>query len=157
MSTQAYATQSQRIGAFKGKIYKDAICKERLARFGRTEQMPMNNSDSYKGRRYLPYGAPSTDANSINRFFANGSGDRVAALVQAQQSQEGLTGPPDHLTAVDTLVLIQEYDCLYSYTNKAAEMYEDDLPKEQVKKTGSRISLFNEIIIFFALKSCTNV
>lgn len=157
MATQMYATVAPRIGIFKGKIYKDAIVKERLARHGRPEPMPMNQGDTYRGRRYLPYGATSTDANSINRFFANGTGDRALALVQAHQSQEGVTGPPDHLQAVDTTVLIQEYDCLYSYTNKAADLYEDDLPKEQVKKTGQRIALVNEMIIFSALKACTNV
>lgn len=157
MAIQNYGTTAPRSGIFLGKIYKDAIPKERLARHGRTELLPMNSSDTYKGRRYLPYGATSTSADSINRFFANGTGDRVAALVQAHQSQEGMTGPPDHLQAVDTTVLIQEYDCLYSYTNKTAELYEDDIPAEQTKKTGQRISLVNEMIIFLALKAGTNV
>lgn len=157
MGIQNYATTAPRSGIFLGKIYKDAIPKERLARHGRAEMLPMNSSDTYKGRRYLPYGATSTSADTINRFFANGTGDRVAALVQAHQSQEGMTGPPDHLSAVDTTVLIQEYDCLYSYTNKTAELYEDDIPAEQTKKTGNRISLVNEMIIFLALKACTNV
>lgn len=157
MAIQNYGTVAPRSGIFLGKIYKDAIPKERLARHGRTELLPMNSGDTYKGRRYLPYGATSTSADSINRFFANGTGDRIAALVQAHQSQEGMTGPPDHLQAVDTTVLIQEYDCLYSYTNKTAELYEDDIPAEQTKKTGQRIALVNEMILFLALKACTNV
>lgn len=157
MGIQNYGTTAPRSGIFLGKIYKDAIPKERLAKHGRAEMLPMNSSDTYKGRRYLPYGATSTSADTINRFFANGAGDRVAALVQAHQSQEGMTGPPDHLQAVDTTVLIQEYDCLYSYTNKTAELYEDDIPAEQTKKTGQRIALVNEMIIFLSLKACTNV
>ena len=154
---QNYATVAPRSGIFVGKIFRDAIPRERLARHGRTELMPKNNSDTYKGRRYLPYGATNTSADTINQFFANGTGDRVLALVQAHQSQEGHTGPADTLQAVDTTVLLQEYDCLYAYTNKAAELYEDDLPKEQTKKTGQRIALVNEMIIFLALKACTNV
>lgn len=157
MGIQNYSTVAPRSGVFLGKIYKDAIPAERLARHGRAEILPMNSSDTYKGRRYLPYGATSSTADSINRFFANGTGDRVQALVQAHQSQEGLTGPPDHLQAVDTTVVVQEYDCLYSYTNKTAELYEDDIPAEQTKKTGRRIALVNEMIIFLALKACTNV
>jgi len=157
MSIQNYATQAPRSGVFLGKIYVDAVAKERLARQGRAEVLPLNSSDTYKGRRYLPYGASGGSVDSINRFFANGTGDRVAAMVQAHQSQEGLTGPPDHLTAVDTVVVIQEYDCLYSYTNKAAELYEDNIPQEQIKKTGQRIGLVNEMIIFSALKAATNV
>lgn len=157
MGIQNYATVAPRSGIFLGKIYKDAICRERLARHGRTELLHMNSSDTYVGRRYLPYGATSTSADSINRFFANGTGDRVRALVQAHQSQEGMTGPPDHLQKVDTTVLIQEYDCLYSYSSKAAELYEDNIPAEQTKKTGQRIALVNEMILFLALKACTNV
>ncbi len=157
MSIQNYATQAPRIGIFKGKIFKDAVCAERLARHGRIEQMPMNSSDTYKGRRYLPYGAAGTNADTINRFFANGTGDRIAALVVAHQAQEGMSGPPDHLTAVDTTVVLQEYDCLYGYNRKVAEMYEDDIPAEQVRKTGRRIALVNEMIIYLALKACTNV
>lgn len=154
---QQYATITPRIGKFLGKIFKNATPFEALSKFGRPEPMPMNNGDTYVGRRYLPYGGVGTNADTINRFFANGTGDRVAAMVQAHQAQEGLTGPPDHLQAVDTIVLIQEYDCLYSYTSKAAEMYEDDLPEEQVKQTGHRVALVNEMIRFLALKACTNV
>lgn len=154
---QQYATITPRVGKFLGKIFKNVLPVERLARFGRCEMMPQNRSDTYVGRRYLPYGGTGTNADTINRFFANGNGDRVAALVQAHQAQEGITGPPDHLQAVDTLVLIQEYDCLYSYTSKAAELYEDDLPAEQVKQTGRRIALVSEMIRYLALKAGTNV
>lgn len=157
MSIQEYGTAAPRIGVFLGKIYKDAIPTERLARHGRAETMDMNSGDTYSGRRYLPYGAASGTADSINRFFQNGTGDRIAALVQAHQSQEGQTGTPDHLQAVDTKVLIQEYDCLYAYTNKAAELHEDNLPKEQQNKTSKRITLVKEAICFLALKACTNV
>lgn len=154
---QQYGTITPRIGRFLGKIYKNATPSEGLSRYGRAELMPMNNGDTYVGRRYLPYGATSTSADTINRFFANGTGDRVATMVQAHQAQEGITGAPDHLLAVDTTVLIQEYDCLYSYTSKAAEMYEDDLPAQQVKETGRRVALVNEMIRYLALKACTNV
>lgn len=154
---QQYGTITPRLGRFLGKIFKNAIPVERLARFGRAEQMPMNSSDTYVGRRYLPYGATGTNADTINRFFVNGTGDRVQAMVQAHQAQEGLTGAPDHLQAVDTVVLIQEYDCLYSYTSKTAELYEDDLPGEQVKQTGRRVALVGEMIRFLALKAGTNV
>lgn len=156
MSVQNYQTQAPRSGIFLGMIFKDAIPKERLARHGRVENIPGNSSDTYVGRRYLPYGATGTNADTINRFFANGTGDRIAALVVAHQGQEGMTGPPDHLTAVDTRVNIQAYDCLYAYTKKAAELYEDDLPAEQVKKTAKRIALVNEAIIYLALKAGTN-
>lgn len=154
---QMYSTITPRIGRFLGKIFQSVNPVEKLSRYGRAEPMPQNSGDQYVGRRYLPYGTASTDANTINRFFQNGAGDRVLALVQAHQAQEGITGPPDHLSATDTIVLIQEYDCLYSYTNKAAELYEDDLPKQQVDMTGRRIALVNEAIRFYALKSGTNV
>lgn len=154
--SQMYATITPRIGRFLGKLFQSVNPVEKLSLYGRVESMPQNSGDTYIGRRYLPYGATSTDANTINRFYANGTGDRVLAVIQAHQSQEGMTGPPDHLLATDTTVQIQEYDCLYSYTSKAQEMYEDDLPKQQTDMTGRRIALVNEAIRFYGLKSGTN-
>ena len=47
----------------------------------RQVQMPKNQSDTYVARRFLPYGATSTDRNTINRFFRDGnSSDRATAI-----------------------------------------------------------------------------
>lgn len=157
MSMQAYTTAAQRIGKFKGAILKHAIPRERLSRQGRQEQMPQNNSDTYVARKWLPYGALSTNANTQNRFFQDGTGDRGNAMVQAHQVQEGVTPTPDSITPLDSTVVIQQYACLYGYTDKTFYLYEDDVPKAMIEQTGERITLVNEMICWGALRSTTNV
>ena len=107
MTVQTYALQQARIGKFKGKILKRAILREIFARGGRQEQLPCNNSDTYVARRWLPYGATSTDANSTNRFVQPGAGDRTAAVVQAHLTSEGVTPNPDSITPQDITVVMQ--------------------------------------------------
>jgi hypothetical protein len=36
-------------------------------------KFPKNSSDTYVARRYLPYGASSTNSSTMNQFFANGT------------------------------------------------------------------------------------
>src|SRR5882757_6897291 len=107
MAIQSYATDTPRIGKFKGMILAHAEAKERLGKTGRQVQMPKNNSDTYVARRFLPYGATATNANTQNQFFQTGNGDRSSAMIQANQIGEGVTPSPDSLIAVDiTVVLI---------------------------------------------------
>lgn len=157
MGVHQFNTATARLGKFKGAIFAHAIPKEMLSRQGRSRELPMNNSDTYVGRRYLPYGATSTNANTINQFFQNGTGDRAAAIVQAHQTQEGVTPGPDSLTPVDTTVVIQQYSCLYSYTDKTADLYEDDIPAQMKIQVGERVTFVREMIRYSALKAGTNV
>ncbi len=156
MPMQAFATQTGRINKFKGQILKHAEPYECLAKTGRQVPMPKNNSDTYVARRWLPYGATSTNANTQNRFFSDGTGDRGNAMVQAHQIQEGVTPLPDSMTAVDITVVVQQYGCLYGFTDKTFELYEDDIPKEMITQIGERVTLVNEMIIWGALRACTN-
>lgn len=156
MTFQTYALQQARIGKFKGKILKRAIPREIFARGGRQEQLPRNNSDTYVARRWLPYGATSTDANSINRFVQPGAGDRTAAVVQAHLTSEGVTPNPDSITPQDITVVMQQYSCLYGFTDKTYKFYEDNIPSEMAKQVADRMVLVNEYIIYGALRGSTN-
>lgn len=156
MAIQSYATDTPRIGKFKGDILAHAEAKERLGKTGRQVQMPKNNSDTYVARRFLPYGATATNANTQNQFFQTGNGDRSAQMVQANQIAEGVTPAPDSLIAVDITVVLIQYGCLYGFTDKTFLLYEDDIPPEMIKQIGERVTLVNEQIIYGALKACTN-
>ena len=92
MTMQTYQLTPARIGRFKGAILAHAKPFEVLAKAGRQVQMPQNNSDTYVARKFLPYGATSS---SPNIFFANGTGDRGNAIVQAHLTSEGVTPTPD--------------------------------------------------------------
>jgi hypothetical protein len=47
---------------------------------------------------------------------------------------------------------MQQYACLYAVTDKAVDMYEDDIPAEMKKQTGERLGLLREMIKYGVLK-----
>lgn len=156
MSMQTFGLSAARIGKFKGEILAHAVPQESLGRDGRQVKLPKNSSDTYVARRYMPYGATSTTATTQNRFFQDGNGDRTAAVIQAHQTQEGVTPTPDNLTPQDVTVVVQQYSCLYGFTDKTAMLYEDDIPAQMKIQNGERMTYVNEQIIYGALKACTN-
>jgi N4-gp56 family major capsid protein len=119
--------------------------------------MPRNQSDTYVARRFMPYGATATDANTQNRFIQNATGDRGNVIVQQHQTQEGITNVPETIAAQDVSVVMIQYSCLYGFTDKTFYLYEDDVPGEMQKQVGERVTLVNELIIYGALRACTNV
>jgi N4-gp56 family major capsid protein len=151
-----YGSAQARIDKFKGEILKHAVPLEVLSRSGRQIKMPANNSKTYVARRWLPFGATATNQNTQNQFFANATGDRGNLMVQAHQIAEGVTPPPDSIVPVDTTVVMQQYGALYSYTDQAADLYEDDIPEAMAQQLGERITLVNEMINWGALRACTN-
>ena len=156
MSMQNFALTPGRINKFKGQILAHAVPPEVLGKGGRQVKMPKNNSDTYVARRWLPYGATATDANTINRFFQNGTGDRGNVITQAHLASEGVTPTPDSITPQDVTVVVQQYACLYGFTDKTFDLYEDDIPGAMIEQIGERVTFVNELIIFGALKACTN-
>ena len=156
MAMQGFVLTPGRINKFKGQILKHAEPLEILCKAGEQIQMPKNVSDTYVARRWLPYGGTLTSASSINQFFQNGPGDRGNAIVQAHQAGEGITPTPDSITPQDTTVVLQQYSCLYGFTDKTANLYEDDIPQAMIIQTGERITFVNELIVYGALKACTN-
>lgn len=156
MAMQNYAAVAQRIGKFKGAILKHAQPLEVLGKTGRQVEYPKNNSDTYIARRWLPYGATATSASTQNQFFQDGNGDRGNAIVQAHQVQEGVTPAPDSIVPYDITVVMQQYGCLYGFTDKTFNLYEDDVPQAMKEQTGERVTFVNEMIIWGALRACTN-
>ncbi len=156
MTMQTFGLTPGRINKYKGQILAHAVPMECLGKMGRQVQMPANSSDTYVARRFLPYGATSTNSNTMNRFYVDGTGDRAAAIVQAHLTQEGVTPQPESITPVDVPAVMQQYSCLYGFTDKTYDMYEDDIPKEMITQVGERVTFVNELIIYGALKASTN-
>ncbi len=156
MAMQSFGLTPGRINKFKGQILAHAVPLEVLGRTGRQIPMPKNNSDTYVARRWLPYGATATDGNTQNRFFQNANGDRGNVIVQAHQVSEGVTPAPDSIVPFDITVVVQQYACLYGFTDKTYDLYEDDIPKAMVEQVGERVTFVNEMIIYGALRACTN-
>ncbi len=143
-----YATNDGRINEVKGEILAHAIPVEVLALACKMKKMPRKAGDNITYRRWLPRGATATNQNTQNRP----SVDPATHLVT-----EGVTPPQDSLTPVDVNVKQQQYACLYSYTDKTEDMYEDDVPEEMKIQTGERMGLVREMIRYGALKAATNV
>lgn len=156
MTMQTMGLTPGRLNKYKGEILAHAVPLEVLSKGGRQVKMPKSNSDTYVARRWLPYGATATDQNSINRFFQNGTGDRAAAIVQAHLTSEGVTPAPDSIVPQDITVVVQQYSCLYGFTDKTFDLYEDDIPKQMIQQVGERTTFVNELIVWGALKAGTN-
>jgi N4-gp56 family major capsid protein len=76
--------------------------------------------------------------------------------VQAHLTAEGVTPTPDSIVPQDIQVVIQQYSCLYGFTDKTYNLYEDDIPQAMVAQIGERVTFVNELILYGALKACTN-
>lgn len=148
MTTQAYTTQAGRINEIKGEMIAHAVPFEVLALGCTMKPMPKNQGDNINYRRVLPYGAATTNANTINRWSVTAASHVVS---------EGVTPTAETITYHDVAVTIQQYGCLYSYTDKAASLYEDDIPSDQKMQCGERMGLVREMIRYGSLKACTNV
>jgi len=153
MTMQTFALTAARIGKFKGEILKHAKPYEVLSKAGRQVEMPRNASDTYVARRFLPYGATSSQPNI---FFQNGTGDRGNAMVQAHLTQEGVTPLPDSIQPFDITEVVNQYSCLYGFTDKTFNLYEDDIPEQMKIQIGERVGLVNEMIVYGKLRSSTN-
>ncbi len=147
MPGQNYNTPAARIAKFKGEILAHAIPVEVLGITGTQRRMPKNRSSTVVYRRWLPYGATTGTAASINRWSVD---------AQAHETQEGVTPDVDSLTPDDRTVQLKQYSCLYMYTDKVADLYEDNVPEEMKIQTGERMGLVREMIRYGALKGSTN-
>src|SRR6185437_16203387 len=153
MTMQTFALDPARIGKFKGDILKHAKPFECLGKAGRQVKYDKNMSDTYVARRWLPYGATATNPNI---FFQNGTGDRGNAYVQAHLTAEGVTPNPDSIAPVDITEIVYQYSCLYGFTDKTYNLYEDDVPEQMKMQIGERVALVNEMISYGKLKATTN-
>lgn len=148
MTTMTYGLSAGRRNEVLGATLKHAIPVEVLALGCKMERMPKKQGDNITYRRWLPVGATSTSVNTQNRPSVTAANHIVS---------EGVTPSADVLTPVDVTVTQQQYACLYSYTDKMAELYEDDVPEEMKIQTGERMGLVREMIRFGTIKAASNV
>jgi N4-gp56 family major capsid protein len=148
MTMQTYDTTAQRIGKLKGAILKHAVPKEVLGITGTQHKMGKNQSDTVIFRRWLPFGGATTNATTINEWVVDPN---------THLTQDGVTPPADTLIPQDITVTLNQYSALYMYTDKTAELYEDDIPMAMKKQCGQRMGLVREKVRYGVLKGCTNL
>jgi N4-gp56 family major capsid protein len=148
MAQFEYASPAGRINRVKGELLAHAQSVEVLGKFGMPKQMPKNSGDTIIFRSFIPYGATTSNADTINRPVVSAAGHILA---------EGATPTADTLVPRDVTGVLQQYGALYSFTDKTSDLYEDDVPAEMKKQLGERMGLLKEMIHWGELKSATNV
>ncbi len=147
MTIQNYDTEAPRIGKLKGELLKHAVPSEVLGITGTQHKMGKNQSDTVIFRRWLPFGGATTNATTINQWVVDPN-DHLTA--------EGVTPEADTIAPQDITVKLRQYTCLYQYSDKTADLYEDNIPDAQKVQTGERMGLVRELIRYGALKGGTN-
>jgi N4-gp56 family major capsid protein len=149
MSGQTMSTVAARIGRWKAQILKHAAPVEVFGRVGVSIKHDLNipgqSSDTAVYRRWLPKGATAASPNIW-------SVDPATHLLN-----EGETPAAETVSTQDITVQLQEYGVLYRFSNRVADMYEDDVPPEMKKIAGERMGLLMELIRYGQLKAGTNV
>lgn len=148
MGIQTYATQAGRINEIKGEMLAVAEPFEVLSMGCTMKRMPKNKGDNISYRRVIPVGGATTNANTINRWSVTASN---------YQLQEGVTPAAGGITYQDVNVQVQQYGVLKSYTDKAAELYEDDIPRDEQDQAAQEMGLVREMIRYGSMKAGTNV
>lgn len=147
MAGHKFATDTARIGAIKGMMLDTAMFEECLGAAGETVPMPKNQGETYKWKRFiLPSG---TD----NVWIAAGGDDE---WVDRHKTAEGVTPSAESITSTIITATPTQYSCLYTYTDKTAELYEDNIPAQEVEFASQRIRLVREMHNYGKLKAATN-
>lgn len=143
-----YNTPAARIGKVKGEILGHAEPYEVLRIGADNKSMPKKSSNTIVFRRWLPYGGATTNATTINQWVVSAS---------AHVLQEGVTPSADSITPQDITVVMQQYGCLYMYTDVQEDLGEDDMAPELKQQVGQRMGLVREMVRYGQAKACTNV
>jgi N4-gp56 family major capsid protein len=143
-----YNNPASRIGKVKGETLAHAVPVEVLGIAGTNKPMPKKSGNTIVFRRWLPFGGATTSALTINQWIVSAA---------AHVTQEGVTPPADSLTPQDITVVMNQFSCLYMYTDVQEDLGEDDMAPELKKQTGERMGLVREMIRYGAVKQCTNV
>jgi len=151
MAFQLTTTEAARIGKQKGEIINHSEPIQVLGITGVEKQMDKNMGKTIVYRRVLPYGATDTAVSS-----GVDPTDRWTVTAAAHLTQEGVTPAADTLAFHDVEININQYMCLYGFTDQTYDLYEDDIPEEMKIATGERMGLVKEMVRYGAVKACTN-
>ena len=148
MPLQTYSTSAGRINEIKGEMLAMAEPTMVLALGCEMKKIPKNKGDNISYRRVIPTGGATTNANTINRWSVTA----VAHLLQ-----EGVTPNAETLTDQYVNVQLSEYGAIYGWTNKTADLHEDDIPGDMKSLLAKRMGLVQEMIRYGSMKAGSNV
>jgi N4-gp56 family major capsid protein len=153
MAGHRFATDTARVGVVKGLILKTAMFNENLSSAGTVDPMPKNQGKTYKWKRFIVPLGYDTGAGVDNQWVAAGKDDDI---VNWHRTAEGVTRGAESITSTIIEGTPYKFDVLYTYTDETAELYEDDIPMQEVEFAGKRIRLVRELYNYGKLKAATN-
>ena len=160
MAIQNMAAQAARIGKWKGEILARAIPCEVLRLAGTQKQMPKNVSDTVVYRRWVPYNAsvgnPNILIQSGGAAVETDVSNRVDTHITNNLLAEGTTPTPDSIVAQDITAVLKQYGCLYSFTDKVADLYEDGISDAMKTQVAERMALIRELELYSKVRANTN-
>lgn len=148
MSGNTYASPAGRINEIKGEYLAIAEPVEVLMLGVTPKKFPKNKGDNISYRRVIPTGGATTNANTINRW---------SVATAAYAVTEGVTPTPKALSYQDINVVLNQYAVLYSYTDKVADLHEDDIPADQQRQVAMEMGLVREMIRYGEMKAASTV
>jgi N4-gp56 family major capsid protein len=147
VSQNTYTSPAGRVNEVLGEMLAIAEPAEVLMLGVSPKKMPKNKGDNVTYRARIPAGGATTNSSTQNRWSVTASDYQV---------QEGVTPAPKALSFRDVNVVIQQYAVLYSYTDKVADLHEDDIPAEQQDQVAMEMGLVREMIRYGEMKAATN-
>jgi len=148
MAIQAYGASPGRVNEILGETLAYAEPTLVLALGCEMKQIPKNKGDNISYRRIIPTGGATTNSTTINKW---------AVTANAHLLQEGVTPAAETLTDQYVNVQLSQYGAIYGWTNKTADLHEDDIPKDMTQIMGKRMGAVGEIVRYGVMKAGTNV
>ena len=148
MAGNTYSSPQGRINEVKGEMLAIAEPNEVLSLGFSMKKFPKNKGDNITYRAVIPAGGATTNTSTINRWSVTAANYAVA---------EGVTPNAKALSYRDVTVTMAQYAVLYSYTDKVADLHEDDIPGDQKRQVAMEMGLVREMIRYGEAKAASNV
>lgn len=127
----------------QAQMLKHAEPIEVLGKFGAQKDHPKHSTDTLVFRRVQPF-----------NVAANGAPQIVASnFVMA----EGATPSANTISYQDVSVTMQKYGVLFKFSEKAQNLYEDDIPGDMKKIAGETMAEVFELVRYGVVKGSTSV
>lgn len=148
MSQNTYANTTGRINEVKGEMLAISEVQEVLSVGFKMKQFPKNKGDNISYRARIPTGGSTSTVNTMNRWSISPT---------AHATVEGVTPTPKSVSYRDVNAVMTQYMVIYSYTDKAADLHEDDIPEDQKLQCAEDMGLIREMVRYGEAKAGSNV
>lgn len=133
-----------RLGKYAGEIMRHAIPTEVLRKPITQYDLPKNKSDTLVVRSWVPYAATVAQPN------------QWTVTAESHIVQEGVTPDADTIVPRDVTLTLNQYMALYALTDRAYDLYEDDISDAMKEQVGERMGLVMEMAVYGKMKAGTN-